>query len=54
MPYYLLIHAGDSTGEIKFSIKDGTIVSIIVFLVLLLFFKADLLLNVLNQFNFAL
>ncbi|MEO9967421.1 MAG: NADH-quinone oxidoreductase subunit N [Reichenbachiella sp.] len=54
IPYYLLVHPTDSEKSIKFSIKDGTIASIIVFLILLLFFKADLLLNVLNQFNFAL
>ncbi|SMD32963.1 NADH dehydrogenase subunit N [Reichenbachiella faecimaris] len=54
IPYYLLVHSGDTKQEIIFSLKDGTIVFIIVFLVLLLFFKADLLLNVINQFNFAL
>ncbi|MEP2023368.1 MAG: NADH-quinone oxidoreductase subunit N [Reichenbachiella sp.] len=54
IPYYLFIHSSDEKKEINFSKKDGIIVSIIVFLVLLLFFKADLLLNVLNQFNFAL
>lgn len=54
IPYYLLVHQGVSEKSIKFSIKDGTIAAILVLIVLLSFFKADLLLNVLNQFNFAL
>lgn len=54
IPYYLLVHDGESEKNIKFSIKDGTIAAILVLIVLLSFFKADLLLNVLNQFNFAL
>ncbi|UXX79544.1 NADH-quinone oxidoreductase subunit N [Reichenbachiella carrageenanivorans] len=54
IPYYLWVHPSDAEKEFKFSPKDGTIVAIVVFLVLLSFFKADLLLNVLNQFNFAL
>ncbi|MEP3389272.1 MAG: NADH-quinone oxidoreductase subunit N [Reichenbachiella sp.] len=54
IPYYLFVHSSENKKEINFSIKDGTIVAIIMFLVLLSFFKADLLLNVLNQFNFAL
>lgn len=54
IPYYLFVHSSETKKEINFSIKDGTIVAVIVFLVLLSFFKADLLLNVLNQFNFAL
>lgn len=54
IPYYLFIHTNDEKKEFIFSVKDGTIVTVIVFLVLLSFFKADLLLNVLNQFNFAL
>lgn len=54
IPYYMLIHPGESEKNVKFSLKDGTIIAVIVFLVLLSFFRADLLLNVLNQFNFAL
>lgn len=54
IPYYLFIHSTNSEKGINFSLKDGTIVAIVVFLVLLSFFKADLLLNVLNQFNFVL
>ncbi|WP_420582971.1 NADH-quinone oxidoreductase subunit N [Reichenbachiella sp.] len=54
IPYYLFIHTSEEKKEINFTAKDGTIVAILVFLVLLSFFKADLLLNVLNQFNFAL
>ncbi|MEO9801618.1 MAG: NADH-quinone oxidoreductase subunit N [Reichenbachiella sp.] len=54
IPYYMFVYPSESEKNIKFSLKDGTIVVVVVFIVLLSFFKADLLLNVLNQFNFAL
>jgi NADH-quinone oxidoreductase subunit N len=54
IPYFLFVKPQTSAIEIKYSLKDMLILLVLAFVILLLFFKADLLLNLLNHYNFTL
>ncbi|MFY0625886.1 MAG: NADH-quinone oxidoreductase subunit N [Reichenbachiella sp.] len=52
IPYFMFIKSGDGK-MFKSSKKDVFLIAIVTLLILLLFFKPELLLNLLNQYNFA-
>lgn len=53
IPYFMFLKEPKVDKRLDFSNKDSAILIVLVFIILLSFFKADLLLNLLIEYNFA-
>jgi NADH-quinone oxidoreductase subunit N len=54
IPYFMFFKTAVEPNEFEFSLFDKTFLSVLVFLILLLFFKADWLISIINNSNFVL
>lgn len=53
VPYFMFFKTAVEPNEFEFSLFDKTFLSVLVFLILLLFFKADWLISIINNSNFV-